>query len=143
MEMVAKNTLRAFRSIVREAEQIRDSLTELETRVYYPSSVQISDMPHAQGMVVSGSAQEKMLDAISDVIDRYRLKYAELMRERLEIENAIDSLDSDCRIVLRLKYIDGHTWEEVEDLTPYSLRTVHRIHGRALRILGGMKDGGR
>lgn len=34
--------------------------------------------------------------------------------------------------ILLLKYISGYTWEEISELTNYSLRQVYNIHNHAL-----------
>lgn len=41
----------------------------------------------------------------------------------------------DCEIeknILLLKYISGYTWEEISEITNYSLRQVYNIHNLAL-----------
>ena len=53
-----------------------------------------------------------------------------------DIEDMIESLeDFDQKTVLRLKYIDGLTWDEVALQANWSERSVRRIHGRALEEL--------
>ena len=55
---------------------------------------------------------------------------------KLDISDAIDNLDSvDERILLRARYINGHTWDEIANQLSYSLRTTHRIHAQALQHL--------
>ena len=42
----------------------------------------------------------------------------------------------DCEIeknILLLKYISGYTWEEISEITHYSLRQVYNIHNLALK----------
>ena len=42
----------------------------------------------------------------------------------------------DCEIeknILLLKYISGYTWEEISEITNYSLRQVYNIHNLALK----------
>ena len=51
---------------------------------------------------------------------------------KLDISDAIDKLDSvDERILLRARYINGHTWDEIANQLSYSLRSTHRIHAQA------------
>ena len=53
---------------------------------------------------------------------------------KLDISDAIDKLDSvDERILLRARYINGHTWDEIANQLSYSLRSTHRIHAQALQ----------
>lgn len=63
-------------------------------------------------------------------------------REQLEIKNQIckrivkkvSQMESEIeKNILLLKYISGYTWEEVSEMTNYSLRQVYNIHNRALK----------
>ena len=57
-----------------------------------------------------------------------------LVRLKGEINTAIDALEMrDEQLVLRYRYLDDCTWEEISRMLNVSLRTVHRIHGSALQ----------
>ena len=61
-------------------------------------------------------------------------KIAYLVRLKGEINTAIDALElRDEQLVLRYRYLDDCTWEEISRMLNVSLRTVHRIHGSALQ----------
>ena len=61
-------------------------------------------------------------------------KIAYLVRLKGEINTAIDALEMrDEQLVLRYRYLDNCTWEEISRMLNVSLRTVHRIHGSALQ----------
>ena len=70
-----------------------------------------------------------------DVIQRdVEKKVAYLIQLKEEINTAIDKLESrDEQLVLRYRYLDDCTWEEISRMLNVSLRTVHRIHGSALQ----------
>lgn len=76
----------------------------------------------------------KCLEKI-DVIQRdVEEKVAYLIQLKEEINTAIDKLESrDEQLVLRYRYLDDCTWEEISRMLNVSLRTVHRIHGSALQ----------
>ena len=60
-------------------------------------------------------------------------KVAVLISLREEINEQIDLLDSsEEQMLLRYRYIDGLTWDEIERMMNVSERTVFRIHGNAL-----------
>lgn len=65
----------------------------------------------------------------------YREKLAKVEAEQLEIEQAIDSLDSMERAIMRHYYIDGMTWEAVCCKVNYEWAQIHRIHGEILKKL--------
>lgn len=53
-----------------------------------------------------------------------------------QIEAAIDALpDGRQRLLLRLRYIDGRTWEQIAVRMALDYRWVLRLHGRALEQL--------
>lgn len=53
---------------------------------------------------------------------------------KMDISAAIDELDCiDERIVLRARYINSNTWDEIANQLNYSLRSTHRIHAQALQ----------
>ena len=61
-------------------------------------------------------------------------KIAYLVRLKGEINTAIDALEMrDEQLVLRYRYLDDCTWEEISRMLNVSLRMVHRIHGSALQ----------
>ena len=48
--------------------------------------------------------------------------------------DAIDALeDLEEQIVLRRRYLEGYSWEQTARSMAVSIRTAHRIHGRALK----------
>lgn len=67
--------------------------------------------------------------------ERYTSKLKESLQLLDAIEDAIESLSATERVLMRAKYIEGLTWEEVADLMHYDVRQIHRIHGRALQRL--------
>lgn len=71
------------------------------------------------------------IDEIERDIDR---KVSELVDLRTEINKAIDALeDFREQLVLRCRYLDGCSWEKTAESMAVSIRTAHRIHGRALK----------
>lgn len=70
-----------------------------------------------------------------DVIQRdVEEKVTHLVSLREDINARIDMLAShEEQMVLRYRYLDNCTWEEIAAMVNVSLRTVHRIHGSALQ----------
>ena len=60
----------------------------------------------------------------------------ELVELRQRIEDTINSLpDSRDRLLLRLRYIEGKSWEEIAVEMHYDYRYVLKLHGRVLQRL--------
>ena len=104
---MTKEQLRQYRSIKEEICQIQRRIKELEG---------IGDYP----------------DVIQPLRDLYLLRLQELIDLQLNIEQAIASLTSTERELMRLRYIDGADWTEVAATIHYEWTQTHRIHARAL-----------
>lgn len=90
-------------------------------------------MPHSPKRPADAafvSCIERIDEAQKDVAE----KVARLITLREEISNQISLLsDRDEQLVLRFRYVDGCTWEDIAGILNVSVRTVHRIHGSALQ----------
>lgn len=70
---------------------------------------------------------------MTDVFTRLRKQLAEKNLICNAIVKKVECMD--CEIeknILLLKYISGYTWEEISEITNYSLRQVYNIHNLAL-----------
>ena len=92
-------------------------------------------MPH--GTNISKPTEEK---AIRLADRRLRLIDAELeaIRVKQEVFDFIDNIDRVEGEVLKYRYVDLLTWEEICIRVHYSWRQTHRIHRRALAIVTEM-----
>ncbi len=81
------------------------------------------------------------LEVLARKIDRYgtdtlRTLYDEkrekLTDELLHIEQVIEALEPTERTLMRLRYIDGLSWQAICTRINYSWQQTHRIHARAL-----------
>jgi RNA polymerase sigma factor (sigma-70 family) len=76
----------------------------------------------------------RCLEKIDEIQRSVEEKVAYLIKLRDEINSRIDMLDNrEEQLLLRYRYLDGCTWEEIGRMLNVSLRTVHRIHGMALQ----------
>lgn len=94
--------------------------------------------PKMDGMPRTGSGGgiEMQVDRILAAERRLNRARDEAMAILEGIEDMIASLENfDQKRILRLRYIDGLTWDEVAMDSGFSERSVRRIHGRALEEL--------
>lgn len=67
----------------------------------------------------------KLKGQVNDAINR-----------RNQIETAIQTVsNADLRLLLKLRYIDGDTWETIAVKMNYNYRWTLYLHGRALQAL--------
>ena len=63
-------------------------------------------------------------------------KINEMVKLKINISKQIDQLENvDERAVLRLRYVEHHTWDEVAEEMHFHVTHVHKIHNRALKSL--------
>lgn len=129
--MTAKEYLQQYKQL---DEQILSRCEELERLKSLAVKITptYSDMPKPKISSSSGSLPamvEKiiMLEAeLGSLIDNY-------VELRKEIEQVISSVDDiKLRSLLKYKYIDGCTLDEIADKMHYSYKQICRLHGQAL-----------
>jgi DNA-directed RNA polymerase specialized sigma subunit len=90
-------------------------------------------MPHSSNRPAD-AAFVRCIEQIDEAQKDVAEKVARLITLREEISSRISMLPNhDEQLVLRFRYIDGCTWEDIADILNVSIRTVHRIHGSALQ----------
>ena len=124
--------MRNYASLKEEREQLRRQLDELEATLYYPKIQRLNGMPSAPS---KENTLELMVARHVELQERYEAKIAEMTKEMMLIEEAIDALEPTARMLLRYRYLDGLKWEEVCVRMNYSWMQTHRIHANALNQL--------
>lgn len=78
----------------------------------------------------------KCLKKIDEIQRNVEDKISDMLQIKEEISMAIDQLENgEERLLLRYRYLNGLSWEEIEQKMFVSKSTVHRIHGSALQNL--------
>jgi len=79
------------------------------------------------------SSREELYTCLADLMDEINGKVDQYAAMRGEIETAINTVDKPTlRFLLKRKYIDGKTWEEIAVELNKSWRHTVRLHGEAL-----------
>ena len=127
--MDIKNWLGQYQKAIRYAEKCFQDLDSLGVI----KSPNMDGMPRGE---IKGDNVERMAIHQMELRERAEKARNEALRLADEIYDTIDTLeDYGQKMVVVLRYIYGYTWDEVAINTGTSLRTVHRLHGRALEIL--------
>ena len=101
-------------------------------------TAQISGMPGGGGDERGGEEAILQIAEISAEIDRQTVA---ARARRREIRTCIGRLkDQRLRRLLRLRYIDGHSFDRIADEMHYSWRWVLKLHGQALDQLRVKED---
>ena len=126
-----KHQLKQYIGLGLEIEQLEEEIMRLE------SSLLSTPCPRNDGMPRSVKPyHDNMAEAVAKLVDLINIlqNKVELYRSsRLEIERAIEVLDSADRLLMRLRYIKGKIWEDVAEELGYSYQAVHWRHKNILR----------
>ena len=115
-----------IQSRIQEKSQLRSSI-ELKTTSFNDNKVQETQ---------AGRFDDKYAKYI-EVSETINAKIDELINLKMRVSNEIDQLDkSEHRILLRMRYINLQSFEEIAVGMSYNIRHIHRIHGDALSEFG-------
>lgn len=126
--------LRICHSLVREANDLKERLERLRTLAEWGAT----DRTSCGFGSSPGDRVGKMVSSLADMeregqakIDAY-LTHAHLVDAAIaeEVE------DSTQRTILRLRYLDGLSWEEISERAHYHVRWCKELHARGLKSLG-------
>ena len=123
-----KQFLRKYQSLLRKERQLEREIESIRSR-YTGQAITYSDMPH-------GTDQRDLSDFAAEVDDLLRdleaTKWQAIHQYHLIASSIEDMEDDREKDLLRLKYIQGLSWEEVAVEMHYDVRHIFRIHGDAL-----------
>lgn len=122
-----KRELRQYRALLAEIALLEEEQRRIAEGAL--SAVALTGMPKG-----SGTADDtgRLAARLADLAYLIAAKLEEAIAVRLQIERAIEGLDGQERVLMRLRYIEGKTWEEIAVAMHYAWAQVHRIHARAL-----------
>jgi len=135
--MTIKRELQEYYWTMKAIDHLEDQLFEAESRSTSMSQV-LSDEPKG-GRV----DKDKVCSRVVAIIEYQELineKLKEAYKLKAKIEKAIIGLPAREQHLIRLRYVDRKSFEEIAVIMFYSWKQVHRIHSDALGILDGETD---
>ena len=122
-----KHFLSQYLKIREEYQRQLDRYRELRSTFDSVKAQIIDDMPKG-----SKETYDKTGENLAR-IEELEVKNTALIKQYMAIEEAINSLDDTVlRQLMRLRYIDGNTFESIAVALEFSFRHVLRLHGKAL-----------
>lgn len=123
-----KAYLSGYKAGLLEIEQLEEEIRRL--------GAQAEGMRSMGGGVAGSSGDNPMQACIDQMLEFQRMlteRLAENMKLRGSIENSIAAVeDAKLRLLLRYRYIEGMTFEEIAVRMFYSYMQICRLHGQAL-----------
>ena len=127
-----KEYLKRYRKIDREVNQLlmeKDEIFSLGTKI----TPTYSDMPKGTG---ENNKTQSTIEKLEEQEEKINKKIDLLYEVKEDIEKALHTVEDDTlRVLLRYRYINGLTWEEIAVTMNYDYRWILRLHGKALNEL--------
>ncbi|SET55905.1 RNA polymerase sigma factor, sigma-70 family [Natronincola peptidivorans] len=129
---MTKKDLQEYYWLQRNIQKLEDKLLELETKATKITTY-ITDEPKS-----TNNNSDKISNVVMKIIEvQQRInkqleKSYEILRK---IEEAIEILPERERYLIRLRYIDCKSWEQIAVDMNYSWQHIHKIHSDALKLL--------
>lgn len=129
---MTKEELKEFSVFRRELIQKQKMLVDLRDNISI-ASPKFDNEIKGQGPVKSMICEQivRVVDLENEIAKSIETTYNRL----IEIEDAINTLEGEERIIMRERYIFGKKWETIASEQVYDWRNVHKIHSRALQKL--------
>ena len=129
--MTAKEFLRRARTVDRRVDEAQERVDRLRAQLEAGRMSSVTGMPRGGAMDWTETADKLIL-----LEQRVNAKTREFVRWKLAAIDAIRAVEEPrLAEVLELYYIDGMTWEQVAQRMGVDVRTVYRLHGRALLMV--------
>lgn len=129
---MTKKELSQLYYLNREIEEMQNRLQELENSAI-SCTANITGMPHASGI---SDKVGKYVAEIADLKSLLDLNLKKCFYELSRLNRYINSIDdSEMRMILSLRYINGLCWEQVAaSISPYaSGESIRKAHDRFLK----------
>ena len=127
-----KEYLKRYRKIDREVNQLlmeKDEIFSLGTKI----TPTYSDMPKGTG---ENNKTQSTIEKLEEQEEKINKKIDLLYKVKEDIEKTLHTVEDDTlRVLLRYRYINGLTWEEIAVTMNYDYRWILRLHGKALNEL--------
>ena len=128
---MTKYDLQQYRWIRKNINRLQERLIELKTEAT-KMTTQLTEEPKGTS---NADKLSSLVAQIIDTQDEISRQLQEAYRLELQIESAIDKLPEREKYLIRARYVEQKTWEQICVDMNYSWKQTHRIHARALKML--------
>lgn len=134
---MTKEELNQYQALKKERKQLKQIIEDLETQLYGPKVQRLTGMPGGRSGD-AGEIKDGKLDELEQLRQELLINREQCACAMLAIVRVIRSVkDPTKRTLLRHRYINGMSWEQICVAMNYSWRQMHRLHASALRELEG------
>jgi len=123
--MITKQQLKDYRSLMREIQDLDMELS---------SMYGLRERKLSSGSKTSAVTDLSVtVDKIEKLANLIKEKRDNLLQERVKIEEAIEGLSPNERLIIRMRYIQGLNWLQIQMRLERSERWVFKYHSLALK----------
>lgn len=134
---MTKEELKTCRKSALALLSVKQRIQSLKESAGSVSGIRYSNEPRSRGEPLS--KQQRYVEALEELSEEYEETAAIWAHQAAEVERAIRSLPPDLGEIIRLRYVDGLKWEQVNEQMYVSERTSKRMHRKAMTMLFGEK----
>lgn len=127
-------TLKQCRSASIARASVIERIKALKEDATGVGGMRYDNAPHERGEPLS--RQQRYIEALERLSAEYEQTAAEWAERSAEVERAVRQLPPTLGELIRLRYIDGKKWEDINDEMHISSTTSKRLHHDALKRLG-------
>lgn len=125
-----KKWLWRYREAMFKAESLWRQAEEWQSLIYEPSCKVLDGMPKSPGL---SNNEDRNIIKHLELIDEATAATLIAKQIRKEITTAIEALDNSlCIKILTLRYVEGFSWKEIQNVTNYSKTHTRSLHNSAL-----------
>ncbi len=127
-----KEYLNSYKNLCIKLKSLEEQLQSLREVKQSAKVQKLSDMPTARRQ----SDLSDIMVQIEIIFTKIVNKRSECLRKKIEIENIIADIEDGIESsILRKRYIEFKTWDEICEDIDYSWRQTHYLHDKALAHL--------
>ena len=127
-------TLKQCRSASIARASVIERIKALKEDATGVGGMRYDNTPHERGEPLS--RQQRYIEALEKLSAEYEQTAAEWAEWSAEVERAVRQLPPTQGELIRLRYVDGKKWEDINDEMHNSSTTSKRLHRSALKRLG-------
>lgn len=130
---MTKTELQEYYWTQKNIKQFEDKIEEL-TAAALRTTTQFRDDPiHAKGS--NGDRVGNIVAEIAGVREELQLRLEKAYVLTRRIEQAVDSLPARESYLIRARYLELRSWEQIAEDMNYSWQWLHKMHTKALKLL--------
>ena len=134
--MTSKEYLKSIRSLDLQIQNKQLEIKEIRNKMKGLSAITYEPKIGSSSNANTQAPQEKYYHLLEKYEEELTEDIDKLVKLKQDIMNIIDQIpDSNCVDILYKRYFQYMKWEEIAFKMNFSYKQVHRIHGKALKMV--------